>query len=73
MEGLRTVVVLFATALASAAQAMPVTPVPHTADIIISVAEGCGAGMHRVGGVCVPNARPRCAAGMRWRNGRCIR
>ena len=70
---LRTFAVLFAVALASAAQATPLAPIQHTDNMIITVREACGAGMHRVAGVCVPNAAARCAVGMRWVGGRCIR
>ncbi len=67
---IRTIaVVLFGLALASSAQAMPLSPIQQP-DKVMKVAEGCGAGMHREGRVCVPN---RCGAGLRWVGGRCIR
>ncbi len=62
-------VILFGLVLASSAQAMPLSPIPPL-DKVTPVAEGCGAGMHREGRVCVPN---RCGAGLRWVGGRCIR
>ncbi len=67
---IRTIaVVLFGLALASSAQAMPLSSIRQP-DKVTKVAEGCGAGMHREGRVCVPN---RCGAGLRWVGGRCIR
>jgi hypothetical protein len=51
--------IAFALALASSAQAMPQAPVQQSDDIVIKVREACGAGMHRVGGVCVSNVGGR--------------
>jgi hypothetical protein len=59
-------------ALAASAQAMPQGPIQRPGDIVITVREACGAGMHRVGGICVSNvgsrhvrrAVRRCAAGV---------
>ena len=62
---MRTIAVVFALTLASAAHAMPLAPIHHT-DMITTVREACGVGMHRVGGVCVPNRVTRCEVGMRW-------
>ncbi len=68
---IRTIaIVLFGLALASSAQAMPLPPIHQSDKLVTKVAEGCGAGMHREGRVCVPN---RCGAGLRWVGGRCIR
>jgi len=60
--------VTFALILASSAQALPFEP-PHPADgLIIPVREACGAGMHRVNGVCIRTharrAASRCARGV---------
>jgi hypothetical protein len=46
----------FALALVSSAEAMPVPQLQQQDSMIITVAEGCGAGFHRVGGRCVRNA-----------------
>jgi hypothetical protein len=64
-------------AIASSAQAIPRAVVEQPDSIVITVREACGAGMHRVNGVCVrtPARRQaaRCAAGLRYVGGRCIR
>lgn len=52
----------FALALASSVQAMPRAPVQEPQDIIIQVREACGAGMHRVNGVCIRTAARRSAS-----------
>ncbi|MEH2513180.1 hypothetical protein V1291_004534 [Nitrobacteraceae bacterium AZCC 1564] len=60
------------------AQAMPVAPVQAPEGVITDVAFGCGPGMTRVRGVCVPRARirqtrravRRCVL---WRGGICRR
>jgi len=74
---IRLTAIAFVLALASSAQAMPIAPAPQTGSLITQVRQGCGAGMHRVRGVCVrtPARRraARCAAGMRLVNGRCVR
>jgi hypothetical protein len=65
---LRLIAVAFALTLASSAQALP--PVsPYQPDkLVIQVREACGAGMHRVNGVCVRTharrAASRCARGV---------
>jgi len=61
--------VVFALALTASAQAMPLASIQRPDKMVTKVAEACGVGMHRVGGVCVP----RCAVGLRWVGGRCIR
>lgn len=66
------IVVAFALALASSAQAFPRTPLQTQDDVVIKVREACGAGMHRVNGVCIATparrharrAVRRCAVGM---------
>jgi hypothetical protein len=54
--------------LASSAHAIPLAPLQQPNDILIKVREACGAGMHRVNGVCVRTAArrgaARCAAGV---------
>ncbi len=64
---LRFLAIAFALTFATAVQAMPRAPV-QSDDIIVKVREACGAGMHRVNGVCVrtPARRgaSRCARGV---------
>ena len=45
--------VVFALALATSVQAMPVTPLHQPDGMITQVREACGAGMHMVNGRCV--------------------
>jgi len=65
---LRLLAVAAALAVASSAQAMPRAPLQQPGDVIIKVREACGAGMHRVNGVCIRTparrAARRCAVGM---------
>ena len=74
---IRLVAVAFVVAVALPAQTMPRAVVEQSDSIVITVREACGAGMHRVNDVCVrtPARRQaaRCAAGLRYVNGRCIR
>jgi len=74
---MRIVALAFALAFASSAHAMPLAPVQQPDSIVTTVREACGAGMHRVNGVCIrtPARRQaaRCAAGLRYVGGRCIR
>jgi hypothetical protein len=60
---LRFLIVAVALTLATSLQAMPRTPVQQPNDIVIKVREACGAGMHRVGGVCVRTPARRGASG----------
>jgi hypothetical protein len=57
-----------ALVLASSALAMPRAPLQTPNDVIIKVREACGAGMHRVNGVCIRTparrAASRCARGV---------
>jgi hypothetical protein len=73
----RLAVIAFVVALASSAQAVPIAPIEQPESMITTVREACGAGMHRVNGVCIRTAArrqaARCAAGLRWVNGRCVR
>ena len=65
---IRWILVAFAIAVASSAQSMPLAPPQQPGQTVIVVREACGAGMHRVGGVCVTTparrAARRCAAGV---------
>jgi hypothetical protein len=65
----RLIVVAFALALASSAQAITPAPLQNSSsDIVIKVREACGAGMHMVNGTCVRTAArrgaSRCARGV---------
>jgi hypothetical protein len=59
---------VLALVLASSALAMPRAPLKTPNELIIQVREACGAGMHRVNGVCIrtPARRgaSRCARGV---------
>ena len=74
---IRIIAVTFALTLASSAQAVPLAPVQQPDSMITTVREACGAGMHRVNGVCIRTAARRhavrCATGMRVVNGACVR
>lgn len=69
---IRLIAVAFALTVASAAQAFTPAPVKQPNDLVINVREACGAGMHRVNGVCIrtparrsaSRAVRRCATGM---------
>jgi hypothetical protein len=69
----RLIVVVFALALASSSEGMPLQP-QQPAETLTLVREACGPGMQRVNGVCRRNTTVRraCAAGLRLVNGRCI-
>jgi hypothetical protein len=64
----RSVALVFVLALASSAQALPPVPLHQPDHVVIKIREACGAGMHRVNGVCVTTharrAARRCAAGV---------
>jgi hypothetical protein len=74
---IRLIAVAFAVALASSAQAIPLAPIKQPDSMITTIREACGAGMHRVNGVCIRTAARRqavrCATGMRVVEGRCVR
>ena len=65
---IRWIVVAVALMLAWSVQAMPLAPLQMPDDAVIKVREACGAGMHRVNGVCVRTAArrgaSRCARGV---------
>jgi hypothetical protein len=63
---IKLIAVAFALTLASLAQAMPVAPLQQPNEMIITVREACGAGMHNVGGTCVRTHARRAAS-------RCVR
>jgi hypothetical protein len=73
----KLVVVVFAMAVASSAQALPLVPTHQPDSLITTVREGCGAGFTKANGRCVRTparaAARRCAAGLRLAEGRCIR
>ena len=64
----RLIAITFALILASSAQAVPVAPLQQPDDMVITVREACGAGMHMVNGTCVRTharrAASRCARGV---------
>jgi hypothetical protein len=74
---IKIITVAFVLALVSSAQALPLAPIQQPDSMITTVREACGAGMHRVNGVCVRTAARRqavrCATGMRVVNGACVR
>ena len=65
---IRLTAIVFALALATSAQALPLASLHQPDDLITQVREACGAGMHRVNGVCVRTparrAARRCAVGV---------
>jgi len=71
------IAVAFFVAIGCSAQAMPRVAIEQPDSTVVTVRAACGAGMHRVNGVCIRTAArrqaARCAAGLRWVNGRCIR
>jgi hypothetical protein len=73
----RFIAIAFIVAIGSSAQAMPIATPQQPDSSVMTVREACGAGMHRVNGVCIRTAArrqaARCTAGLRWVNGRCIR
>jgi hypothetical protein len=74
---MRLVAIALFVAIGSSAQAVPLTSIQQPENLVIVVREACGAGMHRVNGVCIRTAArrqaARCAAGLRYVNGACIR
>jgi len=64
----RFIALAFALTLASFAQAMPLAHLQQQDEMVITVREACGAGMHMVNGVCVRTharrAASRCARGV---------
>jgi len=74
---IRLICVIFALAVATSAQAMPVAPLHQADGMITQVREACGAGMHLVNGKCIRTATrrnaARCAVGMHTVGGRCVK
>jgi hypothetical protein len=64
----RWIALAFALTVASFAQAMPLAPLHQQDNVVITVREACGPGMHNVGGACVRTharrAVSRCARGV---------
>ena len=64
----RLIAIAFVLTLVSAAQAMPLAPLQQLDEMVITVREACGAGMHMVNGTCVRTharrAASRCARGL---------
>jgi putative N-acetylmannosamine-6-phosphate epimerase len=56
---IRLVAVVFALALATSAQAMPVAPLHQPDGMITQVRAACGAGRVRINGVCVARTTKR--------------
>ena len=50
---IRLIAVVFASAVATSAQAMPLAPLDQADNMITQVRQRCGAGMHMVNGRCV--------------------
>ena len=69
---LKFIAVLFALAIVAPTQAMPVKPLHNSASMVTPVREACGAGMHRVNGVCVRNVKV-CPVGFHLESGRCVK
>jgi hypothetical protein len=68
----------FAVALAASAQAMTPAPISQPDSMLTQIAFGCGPGMTRVRGVCVPrrtirHARRAARRCLVWRRGVCVR
>jgi hypothetical protein len=74
---IRVAALVFAFAVPSIAQAMPLAPLPQSNDMTVTVSQGCGVGYQRVAGRCVRNtavrAFRRCAVGYRLSGNRCIK
>jgi hypothetical protein len=65
---MRLIAFAFALNLVSFAQAMPLVPLHQPDEMVTTVREACGAGMHMVNGTCVRTharrATSRCARGV---------
>jgi hypothetical protein len=65
---IRWIVVTVVLLLVPSVQAMPLAHLQTQDDVVIKVREACGAGMHRVNGVCIRTAArrgaSRCARGV---------
>jgi hypothetical protein len=56
---IRLIAVVFASAIATSAQAMSLAPLHQPDNIIMQVRQGCGAGMHMINGRCVTTSARR--------------
>jgi hypothetical protein len=56
---IRLIAVVFASAVATSAQALSLAPVHQPENMITQVREGCGAGMHMVNGRCITTSARR--------------
>jgi hypothetical protein len=56
---IRLIAVVFASAVATSAQATSLAPLPQPDDMITQVRQACGAGMHMVNGRCVTTSARR--------------
>ena|SRR5689334_18203912 len=56
---IRLIAVVIASAVATSAQAMSLTPISQPDNMITQVREACGAGMHMVNGRCVTTSARR--------------
>ena len=56
---IRLIAVVFALAVATSVQAMPVTPLHQPDGMITQVRHACGAGMHMVNGACITTSARR--------------
>ena len=63
---IKSIAAVFALTLASSALAFPLAPLNQPDEMVIQVREACGAGMHRVNGVCIRTPARRKAS-------RCVR
>jgi hypothetical protein len=65
---MKLIMAAFALTLATSAVAMPLAHLKQADEMIITVREACGAGMHMVNGTCVRTharrAASRCARGV---------
>jgi hypothetical protein len=74
---MRLLIVVFALAVATSAQAMSPAKLHQPDSMLTQVREACGASFHMVNGTCVRTAvrrnAARCAVGMRTVGGRCVK
>jgi hypothetical protein len=74
---IRPIAFIFALAIATSAQSMPLAPFHEQGHMIQKVREACGPGFHMVNGTCIRTAArrnaARCAVGMHTVGGRCVK
>ena len=56
---LRLITVVFASAVATSAQAISLAPIHQPEKMMTQIREGCGAGMHMVNGRCITTSARR--------------